>query len=170
MTKEVETLPVRPFDAKLIALKAEGCSMEEISERLNGAISPAQAGDRIKQLFKMKDWLTAAEEDQALMLEFRRILTTLKERYEDNDNLTLQIKVLDKLSGRLDKRREATNTDLNTLYGNQGKIMAKAYAIALNHMKQQFGDLIDSDEWDETARQGLIEAKIELDKHEAIEQ
>ena len=169
MTKEVETLPVRPFDARLIALKAEGMSMEEISERLNGAISPAQAGDRIKQLFKMKDWLTAAEEDQALMLEFRRILTTLKERYEDNDNLTLQIKVLDKLSGRLDKRREATNTDLNTYSQNIGRQIGRVVDNAMSYMQGALRDQIDPDIWDELKKEALQHARSEIAKNELEE-
>lgn len=166
---EIEVLAVRPFDAKLLALCAEGMSMQEISERLNSVISPAAAGARIKDLYKMRDWLTAAEQDQQIVMEMRRILGTLKSRYEDGDNLTLQLKVLDKIGGRLDKRAAATTADLNTYSANIGRQLGRVVDKAMSYMQGALREQVDTDVWDELKKEALEHARVEIARNELDE-
>ena len=165
---EVEVLPSRPIDEKILAL-ADSHSPVEIAARLGGVLSAKAIAARITELLKARDWLTLAQQDQLITLRMKRIAAEFEGKYLDKDNATVLLRYLKEIGNRLDKRSAATSMDLDRLYGNQGKIMARAYAIALDHMKTQFGDVIDSDEWDAAARDGLLHAEAELAEHESVE-
>lgn len=163
---EIEVLPARPLDVKLLQL-ADSFSPEEIGERLR--LSPSAVAARITELLKMRDWLTAAQEDALITLRMKRILAQLEERYLDLDNAMMQLRLLKEIGNRLDKRQAATSVDLNTLYDNQGRIMARAFDIALSYMRGALRDEIDPERWDELTDEALQHAEAELQKHEAIE-
>lgn len=164
---ELEVLPSNPLDMKLLAMADQ--SPEEISRRLNGVIRPRAVAARLVALTDMPDWLTAQRQDRVLTLRMQAILDQLEARGFDNDNAKTRLAVLKELGNRLDKRAAATNADLNTLYDNQGRIMAQAYDIALSYMKGALRDEIDPDRWDELSAEALKHAQTELTKHEAIE-
>lgn len=140
--------------------------MQEISERLGGVVSPVQVGARIKELLKMKNWLTAAEQDQEITLEMQRVLATLKARFQDNENLSLQLKVLKELGTRLDKRAAATQVDLNTYDANVGRQLGRVVDLALSYVKGALREKIDADEWDSLVLEAMGHARAEIVKNE----
>lgn len=148
---------------------ADSMSPEEISRLLGGVISPATVAARTQTLLTAKDWLSEAQEDQLVTLRMKQLVNDLLDsKYaQDYKYMDIRLKALTALGDRLDKRRQATTVDLNTLYGNQGAIMARAYDIALSYMRGVFKELIDADLWDETAREALVVAQSEILKHEA---
>lgn len=149
---------------------ADSESPAEISRRLGGVISPQAVAARTQTLLASKDWLTTQQEGQLIDLRLRKILVTLEDRFLDIDSAMMQLKLLKEMGNRLDKRAASTSLNLDSLYGNQGKLMAKAYDIALSYIKGALREQIDPDKWDELAKEALGHAQAELAKHEAIEQ
>lgn len=160
--------PTNKVDDKIIALAATH-SMEEISQALGGILSPAKVGARAQVLFRSKDWLTTAQEDQAINIRFNNILLELESRYMDTENAQNRISVLKEMGKRLDVRRAATQVDLNTLYGNQGRIMGRVFDKALAFMKGALREEVDSQRWDDLAEEALLNATTELQQYEAVE-
>lgn len=150
---------------------ADSMSPEEISLLLGGIVSPATIAARTQSLLQAKDWLTEAQEDQLITLRMKQLVNDISTspQYRDYKYMDILLRTLQVLSERIDKRRSATAIDLNTLYGNQGQIMMKAFDLALAHMRGRFADQIQVEAWDSEVREALIYAQAELSKHEAIE-
>ena len=150
---------------------ADSMSPEEISLILGGIVSPQAVAARTQSLLKAKDWLTEAQEDQLVTLRLKQMFVELTESRQSGDYkyLTIKLDVLKALGDRIDKRKAATDVDLNTLYGNQGQIMMKAFDLALAHMRGAFSGQIDIEAWDAEVAEALLYARGEIAKHEAIE-
>lgn len=147
---------------------ADSMSPDEISMMLGAVISPAAVAARTQSLLKAKDWLTDAQEDQLITLRMKEMLADITSK--DYKYLDVKLRTLIALGDRIDRRKKATEVDLNTLYGNQGAIMARAYDIALAHMRGALSSQIDSAEWDAAAADGILYAQAEIMKHQAVEE
>ncbi len=132
---------------------------------LGGMIPPAAVAAQTQKLLKSRHWLTAAQEGQALDLKLKRILTTLESRFLDLDNAKMQLRLIKEIGDRLEKRIATSEHDLNTIYEAQGRIMGKAYDIALSYMKGALRADVDPDTWDELAKEALAHAQNELQKY-----
>lgn len=142
----------------------------ELSAMTNGVIPAADAMLRVDAILSSRNWLTEANKEKLL----------LDDMYALKDSLTNQASVgnldaakvlratLVDIGNRLDKRAKATDLDLNTLYGNQGAIMSRAYDIALSYMKGALRGEVDPVKWDELANEALTHAQAELTQHEAV--
>lgn len=108
---------------------ADSMSPDEISMSLGGVISPAAVAARTQSLLKAKDWLTEAQEDQLVTLRMKELVYGITSN--DYKYLDVKLRALIALGDRLDKRKKATEVDLNTLYGNQAVIMGQAIELAL---------------------------------------
>lgn len=168
MPQEIRAVPANAMDHKLLA-NADRLSANELSKLIGGIIPPERIAAHVKNLLKERDWLTDAELDNLITYKLQRALAKLESQFEDLDNLKVQLGFIRELGARLDKRRAATTVDLNTLYGNNGRLMAQIFDITLAHMRGQLQDSISLDAWDEAADQALAYAKAEIQKHEAIE-
>src|SRR5690606_10776375 len=147
-------------------------SPEEISEKFNGAIEPARVSALTKELLARRDWLTMAEREVLLIIRLENILNDLEAARESQDyaNAQVQLGYLKELDNRFDKRRAATQVDLEALYGNQARLMLKAIDIATSYLRGAFRDQVDQAEWDKAIAEGMKLAAAELEKHQAVEQ
>ncbi len=150
----------------LILQYVDSHSPEAISQMLGGVVSPARIRLRAQELVRTADWLTEAEQDKVVMLKLRRVLAELEGRYLDVDNAKLRLAFLREIGGRLEKRRAATDTDLNTLYANQGRIMGRIFDMALSYMSGAFREQIDPVRWAAAKKEALKHANAELQKYE----
>lgn len=139
-------------------------SPEELSRSIEGLMTPVQVAAHVKKLLAEKDWLTAAEQDNLITLKLQAILSTLEQKFQDNENLDLQLKFLKEIGNRLDKRRAATQIDLTTYHANVGREMGRIYDLALAHMRGALSHAVDADEWDEAAVDALEFAQTEAMK------
>lgn len=139
-------------------------SAEEISRRLGGVVTPERVAALKEQLLGSKNWVTAAQQDELVLYRLRNILAQLEERYLDLDSAMVQLRLLKEIGNRLDKRREATQIDLETYDANVAREMTRAYDIALGYMKGALRGEIDPDIWDEVARDALAHAGREVAK------
>lgn len=148
---------------------ADSESPEEIADRLGGVIEPSRVAALGQQLLKSKKWLTAIQEEDLVLLKMRGILTKLEGQYLDLDSAKVQLSLLKEIGVRLDKRRAATQVDLETYDMNVAREMTRAYGIALSYMKGALRGEIDEALWDEVAKDALAHAGREVAKN-AIEE
>lgn len=167
--EEIATVTPNQWDERML-LRADSMSPEEISVYLGGVIRPKTVAARITELLKTKNWLTLMQQRQLLDWKLRRILGTLEGRFLDLDNAMMQLRLIREINKQLDKREASTTVDLEKLYGNQGRIMAQAFDIALSYMKGALRSQVDAAEWDSLQVEALAHARAELDKHTAIEE
>lgn len=163
---QLEVLPARPLDVKLLQL-ADSHSPEEIGERLR--LSPKAVAARITELLKMRDWLTAAQEDALITLKMKRILVQLEDRYLDLDNAMMQLRLLKEIGNRLDKRQAATSVDLSTYNQNVGRVLGQVVDSSLAYMKGALREQVDPELWDTLVMEAMQHARTEIAKNEIEE-
>lgn len=146
-------------------------SAEEISRRLGGVITPERVAAQKEALLTTKKWLTAAQEEELVLYRMRSILAKLEEKFfaENLDSATVQLRYLKEIGVRLDKRREATQVDLETYDLNVAREMTRAYEIALGYMKGALRGEIEPELWDQIAKDALAHAGAEVSK-KAVEE
>lgn len=165
--RELAKAPANAIDQRLLQFAAT-MSPEELSRSIEDLMTPVQVAAHVKKLLADKDWLTEAEQDNLITLKLQSILAKLEQKHQDNENVELQLKFLKEIGNRLDKRRAATQVDLNTLYGNTGRLMAELFDMVVAYMRGALRDEIDSARWDELADEAMKHARHEISKREAI--
>lgn len=143
-------------------------SPDELSRSIEGLMTPVQVAAHVKKLLADRDWLSEAEQDNLITLKLQGILSKLETKFQDNENLELQLKFLKEIGNRLDKRRAATEVDLTTYHSNVGREMGRIYDLALAHLRGALTHAVDPDEWDDAADAALQFAQSEAMK-KAIE-
>lgn len=154
---------------RMILLYCDSESPEAIAERFNGAITAKAVAERTQKLLGDPNWLTQAQQEEVILLRMRLIAADMAQGFQDLDSQKAQIATLEAIAKRLDKRREATAVDLNSLYQNQATIMLRAIDIATGYLRGAFREKIDQQQWDEAIREGMALAAAELEKHKALE-
>lgn len=149
-------------------------SPEEISRRLGGVITPERVAAQKETLLASKKWLTATQEEDLVIHRMRAIVAKFEEQfhresYPDKEMALVQLRFLKEIGNRLDKRREATQVDLETYDMNVAREMTRAYDIALGYMKGALRGEVDPETWDTLAREALAHAGREVAK-KAIEE
>lgn len=137
-------------------------SFEEISHRLGGVITPERVAAQKTKLLATRGLVDAAEQEELVLYRLRRILAQFEQQTLDNDNAMVQLRYLKEIGNRLDKRREATQVDLETYDLNVAREMVRVYDIALGYMKGALRGEVDPDAWDELAREALAHAGREV--------
>lgn len=154
-------------DAVLIRY-ADTLSSTAISFKIEGRLTPQQVMSRITTLLDTPDWLTAAQQDQIITMKLRVLITQLEEMPLTARLAEVMIAALEKLGNRLDRRSEATERDLSTLYAFQGTVMLEAISVAMGHMRERVtdGDAMKQAQWDDALESAIRFAQMELAKHE----
>lgn len=164
----IEPIRANALDQRLLA-NAANMSPDELSRLIGGVMSPVQVAAHVKKLLAARDWLTEAELDNLITYKLQSALTRLESQFEDADNMRNQLGFLKEIGNRLDKRRQATQFDLNALYGNTGRLMAQLFDMVLAYMRGALRDDIDIDRWDELADEAMQHARTEIERREAIQ-
>lgn len=171
---ELET-PYRPANVvnDTILRYGDSRSLEELSAMLGGILSPAEVGAHAQKLLSSRNWLTAAQKDQAVTLKMQDLLTELEDLGNgglDRDKiLGLRLRALKEIGARLDRRRAATEVDLNTYDANVGRVIGRVVDQTLSYMKGALREKVDPDLWDSLVIEAMRDARAEIAKHEAVE-
>lgn len=165
MSGEIQTRPANMIDEKILQY-AGSHSPEEISALLGGVVSPAKVAAHTQTLLKSRDWLTQAQEEQLLYLRLQKALTTLENRYMDNDNARILLSYFKEVRAALSSRSGANEVNLNALYANQGRLMGRVVDMALSYMKGALREQVDPDLWDRLKEEALLSAQTEIGKYE----
>lgn len=147
---------------------ADTLSLNAISFKIEGVLSPEQCGARISQLLDTPEWLTQAQQDQAVTLKMRQLVVQFEEMPLTARTGEVMLKALEQIGNRLDKRTAATEKDLSTLYAFQGTVLLDAVNAAMAHMRGALtkGKVLAEEQWDAALESALRFAQIELTKHE----
>jgi len=150
---------------------ADTLSPQAISFKIDGILTPEQIMNRIQQLLDTPDWLTAAQQDNLVTMKMRQLIVDLEEMNLNPRVAEILIRALESLGNRLDKRQEATEKDLSTLYSFQGTVMLDAIKIAITHMRGRLtgADKLSEEEWDSALESSLRFSQMELSKYEQEE-
>jgi len=161
------TMRLSEIDQALIRY-GDTMSLNALSFKIGGVLTPSQCGARLSQLLDAPDWMTAAQQDQMITMKMRIVIVELEEMTRTSRNAEIIIRALEALGNRLDKRAQATEKDLSQLYAFQGTILLDAVSSALEHMKTKLTDgaKLTADEWDNALESALRFAQMELAKHE----
>lgn len=161
MGTDLERLGGSELTERLL-LNADHMSPTQLSELIGGVMSAARVRVYVSELLNDVDWLTEAQEDRLVTLKLRRLLAILENRFADNDNITLQLKLLKEIGGRLDKRRAATEVEIDRYHANVGRQMAQAVDIALAHMRGALKGDIDPEKWDAALLDAMVYAESKI--------
>ena len=163
MSAEIE---LSELDHKILGL-ADYSSPEQISETLGGALTPARVRLRLEALLANTNWITEAQREALIVRRMHLLLHNLENTPGakwDINNLKVQLAALKELGNRLDKRRQASEVDLERYDRNVAAEMARVYDVALSYVKGALRAEVDADRWDELARDALAHAQAELMK------
>lgn len=153
----------------IIVRYADTLSAEQISFKLEGALTPKQVIARISYLTETPDWLTLTMEDALVTRKMRNLVNELEEQPRTARNAEILVRALEAVGKRLDNRMAATEEDLSKLYAFQGTLMLDAIKATLDHMRDKltgFGaDKISPAEWDRALESGMKLAQLEVEKH-----
>jgi hypothetical protein len=161
------TMKLSEVDEVLIRY-GDTLSLNALSYKLNGVLTPEQCGARLAQLLETPDFLTAAQQDQLVTMKMRQIVVELEELPRTTRNAEVLLNGLEKVGTRLEKRAAATAQELSTLYAFQGGVLLDAVQVALAHMRGQItqGNKLAEEQWDNALESALRFAQMELAKHE----
>jgi hypothetical protein len=143
-------------------------SLNALSLKVEGLLTPEQCGARLTQLLDTPDWMTAAQQDQLITQKMRLVIVELEEMSRTTRNAEVLIGALEKLGARLERRTSATERDLSTLYAFQGVVLLEAVDEALAHMKSILtkGDAISAKRWDDALETAIRKAGMKLSAYE----
>lgn len=155
----------KSINESLIEGAALGLSAEEISERIGRHLSPARVIQKTKELLRGGDWLDLAEKESALLRLLQERVIELQ-RAHDLDSIKIQGGLIKDLLIRLDKRRAAVDSDLNTYNENVGRQLGHVVDLTLTYMKGALRDQVDPAKWDELVADALVMAQVEIEKRQ----
>jgi hypothetical protein len=163
--------PLQQADEVIIRY-ADTLSPADISFKLDGLLSPSQVRSRIVTLLETPDWLTAVQQDQLVTMKMRQLIVKLEEMTLTSRTAEILIRSLEALGNRLDRRYQATETDLHRLYAFQGVAFLDAVEAALDVMKHRLttGEPITEADWDEALPPAITSAQLSLAAHEVSEE
>lgn len=111
---------------KALVRHGDTMSLTELSFKIKGVLTPEQCGARLAQILDAPDWLTLTYQDQLITHKMRLVIADLEANARTDRNGEVLMNALEKLGNRLEKRMQATEKDLNTLYAFQGGVLLDA--------------------------------------------
>lgn len=166
-----EDMELSEFDEKILGM-ADYMSPEQISKKLGGAVSAAKIRLQLQRLLEDVDWITEAQRENLLFRRMHMILAKLESipgSQWDLDNLKVQLATLKELGNRFDKRRQANEVDLERYDRNVGQVLGRVVDLSLSYMKGALRAEVDADRWDELVQEAILQARSEIERHQAVE-
>jgi len=147
---------------------ADTLSPTAISFKIKGVLTPVQVQSRINVLLDTPDWLTEAQQDRLVTMKMRILITQLEEMTLTSRVAEIIIRALESLGNRLDKRSEATQQDLTTLYAFQGTVLLEAVEKSMGFMRSKLtnGSKMVEAEWDNAKEAAIRYAQVEISSYE----
>lgn len=147
---------------------ADTLSLNALSFKIEGILSPEQCGARLVQLLDSPDWLTAVQQDQLITHKMRLAIIQLEEQLPSARNVEVLVNALEKLGNRLEKRVAANEADLSKLYAFQGQVLMETIDEVLAYMRGVVtdGNTVAAEQWDAALETAIRRAQIKLSSYE----
>ena len=152
----------------LINLAASGASGEEMQRKTG--IPAERAVAHVKELMRRRDVWSEVEQRQLLLFELNELKDSLREaalQLRDPESARLLLKTLELIGRRLDAQRVQLDEQVLRLSEFQQGVLLRAMDAALAFAKLQLREqypMVSSDVVDELVAEGLLRAKVELEK------
>lgn len=153
---------VKSVDDQILELAAMELSPLEISRRLGGIVNPAQVRLRVDELTKGANWLSAIQQEHALLSILRTNLLEMRDKSFDVDIMKLQHQYVDTLLKRADRRQEVTKNQLETYDANVGAQLGAVVDEALAYMKGALREEVDPVKWDALVGEAMEHAWVRI--------
>jgi hypothetical protein len=123
-----------PVDRAILRGAAAHKSMAEISDIVNGILTPQEAGARILEILDSRDWLSQAQERMLLVDDMMNVKDKLTRDYIDK-NMRDEVKPLISILTLLEKTLSAEKFDIEKAIKEisraQSQLMLAAISLAL---------------------------------------
>ena len=140
----MSTLTVR--DEKLLQAAADGLSGEEMEEKFG--LPAAECLVHIKRLLRQRDVWTEAERRQLMMGDLYKLKNQLQEQtqnYVDEKSAGVLIKVINSLSGLMEKMGKLSEDELNRISAAHARTMVMlivdGFALAKEYLQSEFPEV-----------------------------
>ena len=156
---------------QVIVRYADTLSPAELSFKIDGVLSPEQVMARIGRLLESREWLDSAQQDRLVTLKMRQLIVDLEEMKLSPRVAETLIRALESLGVRLERRTQATERDLHTLYAFQGAVMLDAINAAMAHMRGSITALdgVSEEAWDAAMEASIRFAQLEIGRYETVD-
>lgn len=156
----------KSIDDALLEGAVLGLSAEEISQRINGVLSPARVMVKTREMLRGGDWLEDAERELAILRMLNKNLVELHQMALDTDGAKIQLAYAKELMDRLAKRRSAVESDLMTYNANVGAVLGHAAFLIATHIRGALRDKIEPEEFDNLVLDSVAVAQVEIERHQ----
>lgn len=122
-----------PLDRKLLRAAADGLSPKEMSQAVNGIVSPEQAAQRVRDLLENRNWLTYFEQEQLLLESINDIIASLRTGIDAGSvqHINTALKALKMKQDQINKNRIDPEKLANQVREGQARIMLAAIQVAM---------------------------------------
>lgn len=122
-----------PLDRKLLRGASDGLSMIEMARSVGNVILPEQAGQRVRDLLKSRNWLTFFEKEQLVLESIDDILGGLRAWADAGsiDHIKVMLTALKLKQDQLNKNRIDPEVAANIVREGQARIMLSAIQVAM---------------------------------------
>lgn len=136
-----ELLPQSKLDSRLIRGAAKRMSPEELSEYVNGQLTPAQCVVRIKDYLKSIDFLTEVEQRKFYLLQAAEFLESMRSDVMDMGDSKARTTYLGTLKLLVDssaKTIESLDDVVNTLSARHAQFFTDAIIAAVGAARAEY--------------------------------
>lgn len=153
---------------------ADSRSPAELSLLVQNVLTPEECAARVSSLLEKSDWLSMTQQDALVTLKMRQLISELEDQPRSTRNAEVLIRSLEVLGNRLEKRAQATESDLTRLYQWQGELFIEAIMVVMEHVQRRVPEIIVANlgkapseaQWNEITEEGIRRAGALLASHE----
>lgn len=150
------------IDRRLLKAAAKFASPEQLSEAVNGQLTPAQAIDRVKTLLASQDVYSEVEQRRLLLLQMAEFMDYMQEQAQDANNPAAW-SALNRTFKLISDQIERTNINIDDVSTKLGKAHARyfiegymeAFYEILAALRERQMLVLEAEEVKELAQVGL---------------
>jgi hypothetical protein len=158
-------------DRRLLKAAAKFASPEQLSEAVNGQLTPAQAIDRVKTLLASQDVYSEVEQRRLLLLQMAEFMDYMKEQAQEANNPQAWA-ALNRTFKLVSDQIELTNINVDDVSTKLGKAHANYYisgymsgfTAILDALRERDMLVLEGDEVKELSRIGLEEGMAYIER------
>lgn len=140
------------LDGQLLKCASKRMTLQQISDELGGVLTPAQCGQRVREIYKSYDWMGDLEQRGMILMDFIELKNILFDRVRSeggtvrNDDGTIYYsfgdprwaaaltKVLEQLSKLVSREQPKLDAERTLLRRAHAKVMVDAVEVAFRKL------------------------------------
>lgn len=159
-------LPKSSIDRRLLKLASKYASPNEMSEAVLGQLTPAQCGDRVREILDSKTMLDEVQERRLLLIQMAEHLDFLKERREDDSSWSNISRMFKILSDQIERTNVSMDDVSSRLAVDHAAFFVQGYVKALDRaliLLAERGIVVNDEDIIEVSESGVREGQRYLE-------